>query len=458
LPKPRTPVRFMMSVFLVLNLVFLSACQEDTKKDPEDFDPDVPVTLKIMFNNVNYFEQKYGNLLRQKFPNLDLKVIPYQHTGTYTEEDEIKQIDTEQPDILILRSSQYEELAAEGRLMELDPVIQQDQFDTSGIFPPVIDQLRESGNGKLYGLAPEFISDVIYYNADLFRKYGIEPPTDRMSWDDVLMLAQRFPTEGSEEERLYGFQPSAYSGIYDLIISVGNTMGLRAVSSDGLNLVIQSDSWRKVFETVMQAYQSNSLLVMKGSTWEEIVADSVDNMHQKDKFLQGRVAMKIEGFDYYSRILDSDGNPKSFQPGAVTLPVDPAVPDRTEDVGLHSIYAVNNQSPYKRAAWEVVKFINGEEIAKSRSQASSSQAPSRKEFANPTGKLNIEPFYVLKSASKKKDNFKPYVFDFYDSFRPLVTNEFLKVADGKKSLDEAIETIQTEGQPLLDAARLKPSP
>jgi len=459
LSKIRPRARFSMSVLLLaLSLVFLSACQKDTKKDLEDFDPDEPVTLKMMFFDINYFEQKYGLLLRAKFPNIDLKVIPFEYTsGVLTREDLVKQIDTKQPDILFLNDiSQYEDFSAEGRLMELDLVIQQDQFDTSGIFAPVIDQLRESGNGKIYGLAPEFYSDALYYNADLFQKYGIQPPTDRMSWDDVLKLAQRFPAEGSDEERVYGFQPSIYGGIYDFIISVGQTMGLTPVSSDGLHLVIQSDGWRKVFESVVQAYRSDSLLVMKGSTWEEISKDRMENI-VNDRFLQGQVAMKIEGFNYNSIILDSRNTVKTLQPGVVALPVDPAVPDRIADLDLPSIYAVNNQSPHRRAAWEVVKYINGEEIAKSRSQASSSLAPSRKKYANPTGELNIEPFYVLKSASKRKDNFQPYVNDFYEAFRPLVTKEIQQVADGKKSLEEAIEAIQAEGQPLLDAARIKPS-
>jgi len=119
--------------------------------------------------------------------------------------------------------------------VELDPLIEQDRFDTSGIYSAVIDQLRESGNGKLYGLAPEFITNAIFFNADLFRKYGVELPTDRMSWDEVLRLAQRFPSDGSEEERVYGLQEGASSGLYDMIMDVGRTMGFKPLSSDGHN-------------------------------------------------------------------------------------------------------------------------------------------------------------------------------------------------------------------------------
>jgi len=452
LPKPHPSVRLAMSAFLVLVLVFLAACQQDAKKNLEEFDPNEPVKLKIIHYSEDDFYQKYGDLLLQKFPNIEFEIIPYKFT-TMTLKDQLEPINTEKPDIFYLTSALYEELSAEGRLMELDPFIQQDQFDTGGIYSAVIDQLREGGNGKLYGLAPEFISNAIYYNADLFRKYGVELPTDRMSWDEILKLAQRFPSDGSEEERVYGFKEGSANGLYDLVMNVGNTMGLSPVSSDGLNLVIQSESWRKVFESVMQAYQSGSLLVTKGSTNSELIRNDIIDSSD-DKFAKGQVAMRLETFIYYSRTLNDNRNVHPFELGVVTIPVNPATPDTTHALNLSSIYAINSQTAHKGAAWEVVKYINSEEVAKVHSRTAHTQTPSRKEYAKAFGEFNIEPFYALKTPSRRWSD-QTFFLEFSSVLRPLVTNELLQVADDKKSLDEAIETIQTEGQQLLDSLRME---
>ncbi|GIQ71163.1 hypothetical protein XYCOK13_39870 [Xylanibacillus composti] len=51
------------------------------------------------------------------------------------------------------------------------------------------------GDGRLYGLAPFFQSHAIYYNIDLFDRYGIPYPNDKMTWKEILELASRFPAK-----------------------------------------------------------------------------------------------------------------------------------------------------------------------------------------------------------------------------------------------------------------------
>ncbi|TVX99144.1 ABC transporter substrate-binding protein [Cohnella terricola] len=417
----------------------------------EAFDPNEPVKLKIMFPNENYFHQRFGSLLSMKYPNIEFEVIePVAVNGVTTKEDRVQQVKEKQPDILLLSSPLYEEFVANGSLMELESVIKQDNFDLSDIYPSVIDLLREGGNGKLYGLAPEFSADALFYNADLFRKYGVEMPTNRMSWDDVLQLARRFPAEGSEQERIYGYQTGIAQSVCDLILEVGNTLGLTPVSPDGRNLLIDSDRWRKVIESVLNAYQSDTLLVAKGTTTLELLQSSIFQI-ENDPFLNGRVAMMKDGYNFYSKIEQGKRliqNYRPFEWGVVTVPVDPENPDKTDAIFLSSIYAINSKSSHQRAAWEVVKYINGEEVAKLESRLEHAQIPSRQAYAQAKPEFDVEPFFALKPAVKRwSDNQLPSGFN--ESFRALVTEELDLVCEGKKSLDEAISSIQTNGQLLL---------
>jgi len=82
--------------------------------------------------------------------------------------------------------------------------------------------LRERGvGGKLYGLAPTFNSKALFYNVDLFGEYGIDPPTDSMSWEEVLNLARRFPKDGDPETKAYGLTVDLQMTASDFIRDVG---------------------------------------------------------------------------------------------------------------------------------------------------------------------------------------------------------------------------------------------
>lgn len=54
-------------------------------------------------------------------------------------------------------------------------------------------------------MAPSISTRALFYNKDLFDRYGVPYPTNAMTWDDVLALAKRFPTKGEGEGRIYGF-------------------------------------------------------------------------------------------------------------------------------------------------------------------------------------------------------------------------------------------------------------
>ncbi|MFL1674747.1 sugar ABC transporter substrate-binding protein, partial [Paenibacillus dendritiformis] len=93
----------------------------------------------------------------------------------------------------------------EGKLYNLDAVIAQEQFDLDGFMPGLIDMIRAKGGGSLYGLAPNFFTSVIYYNAGLFREHNIEPPRNKMTWQELIDLSSRFSGIGSGENQIYGY-------------------------------------------------------------------------------------------------------------------------------------------------------------------------------------------------------------------------------------------------------------
>ena len=70
----------------------------------------------------------------------------------------------------------------------------------------------------------DFYSQAIFYNKDMFNKYGIPLPEDRMSWEKKLFeLAQRFPTDGAKDKRVYGLSFGYNSDVFQLSSMIGGT-------------------------------------------------------------------------------------------------------------------------------------------------------------------------------------------------------------------------------------------
>src|SRR5690606_15788874 len=119
--------------------------------------------------------------------------------------------------------------------------------------------LREKGGGQLYGLAPEFYAQALFYNKALFDAYGISHPTDRMSWEEVLQLAARFPSDGTDGDRIYGLKYGYQMNLFQLGTQIGATNELTLVDPTTMTVTIGTEGWKAAFDTALSAINSNQL-------------------------------------------------------------------------------------------------------------------------------------------------------------------------------------------------------
>nr|WP_246627970.1 extracellular solute-binding protein [Paenibacillus oenotherae] len=410
-----------------------------------------------MYWDEQTFFQQYGNLFSSKFPNVEIQVVSMMSLNGQNEDREKAfddLVEKEKPDVMMLDTSQYEKLAADNKLVELESLLEDEDFLGGDILPAVIDMLKEKGSGKLYGLSPTFYSQALFYNKDLFDKYTIDYPTDKMSWEDVLSLAKRFPTSGSEDERIYGFS-ATYSNAYSIGNAIGSTLGLSFTDTDGKQLTYNTDSWKKTFQIAVDAMKSDTLYT---SDPKGMMGTSYDDYLKSDLFTMGRAAMTLNGsyaIDSMKQAKDALKDYKPFNLGIVTVPVDPSNPDVSTSFGVYNIFAINAQSPNISAAMELVKYINGDETAKlqSRSQRYGDLSMRTKYIKDADG-VSLKPFYTLKPKPDVIERYRNIPSAFYQSFSELANTELMKVVEDKQSLDEALKTINEKGQLELDKARL----
>lgn len=443
-------------LMLVVCCLLVAGCTTSKSKTEEQ--ANIKSSIKVMFFDQGYFFQQYGDLFTVNFPNIDIQVVSTQslyNQGGGTDYNKAMQelIDKEQPDVLMLNTDTYEKYAADGKVQELDSLINRDKYNIENIYPALIELLKEKGAGKLYGLSPSFSSNAVYYNADLFKKYGVEIPHDGITWQEIFDLAKRFPTEGDEDTRIYGYAAQYNMSLNSMVQTIANTQGLNDINLETLKVTVNTESWKKVYQLALDAMDSKIIYNPKPSDG----AIMMEDYFKQQLFIMGRAAITTSG----SYMLQSMQQAKTaipeykpFELGIVAGPVDSAEPDATRDIYFNEIFAINAKSPNVDAAWEFIKFINGEDYAKVKSKTMNNGLLSRMGYSTEFDGISLDVFYKLKPKLDQKyyTRAEKIPTNFYEQYNPIVERETGLVQEKKKSLDDALKTIEEEGQVVLDKA------
>ncbi len=454
----RRTARAGLAAALLLGALLGGCAGGTTGANAPAFDPDVPVTLKAVYMNEQAFHQMYGNLFRAKYPNVQFEVV--ESIGIFGEgKDPVEEfanlVAEQQPDIVVMSPEQYELLAAEGSLADLEPLMQQSGFGTDGFVEGVVEQLRSLGGGKLYGLAPTFNMKALYYNKSLFDQHGVPYPTDGMTWEDVFALAARFPTDGPEESRVYGLASSMFTfSAFDLVKGVAASKELSYLNADATALTMDNDGWREVFRQVVEAYKGGSValptpLQAAGSPMDG-AKRTISIGGDGDAFNSGRAAMLIDGPMALNPMIRMAGKDSpTFERGLVTMPVDANHPDTSNAFSLSQIFGVTAGSGLTEAAWEFVRYANSGEFADLRS-GTATELSSLVGYATDKNGVSLEPFYKLRPGQTRESSLLPKGFSA--AFRTIAEEETRAAVDGTKSVDEAFASLVARATDALTAA------
>lgn len=413
--------------------------------------------LKVMFYDEKSFYNEYGMLYSALNPNVEIEVVTMQDrwgtNGSSEDPEEMLQkiIDESQPDVLFLSSDEYDKFSSKGSLLDLTPFIEQDKYNTDNMIPGILEFLKEKGGGTLYGLSPSFYSQALFYNKDLFEKYGVEPPTDRMSWEDVIARASRFPTDGSPEERVYGLKNSYRTSLFEFATSIGDTLGLSIFTTDPMQVTLDTPAWQNAFSTALDAIRSGTLYVQDDNmmrSWS-----SYEEYLMADPFISGRAAMMIENvymMDQLQQAAEQLKDKVSFNWDLVTVPVDPANPDYTTTASVDQIFAINATSTNSKEAWNFIKYIHSDEYARVKSKTYNGGSISIRSgyFKDDEGR-NVEAFYTLKPTQSPSRLYYSELPSFYGEFMGLANSKLEPVVKENASLEEALRELQQESEQLM---------
>ncbi|RXZ80521.1 extracellular solute-binding protein [Paenibacillaceae bacterium] len=422
----RPNVLILRITMLALVSSLLVSCS-GTAKEKE------PVTLRVMATDEYSFHASPSTAdFAAQFTDITLEpaIFDDRFAASYAETE--KAIAQLMPDVIRVPPGLYRKLAEEGKLVDLDALIRKDHYPIDKMVPSLIDYTRAQGDGRLYGIPGWFNSKALYYNKDLFNRYQIPYPEDQMTWEDVILLAQRFP-EGEGEEESYGFHTSGYlygEGVFILVMA--ETMDLSYLDTDGNQVTINNDEWRQLFETALSGIRSGKVVIQA-----ELAPE---------KFVAGKAAMNVS-YPFMAQKLDNPEYDQErlkdrvmFDWGIVTAPVNPKSP---ENGGweVEMIYAINSNSANVEAAWEYIKFIKSEDRS---SPGESIWAAQMQEI----GGRSLEPFYKLPPKMHKRE-YPTVPGTFHEELPMIIQKHFAAIVGDEISVDDALNAIEEEAQLLL---------
>ncbi|MFN3650877.1 MAG: extracellular solute-binding protein [Armatimonadota bacterium] len=298
------------------------------------------------------------------------------------------------PDILEYGLDRSHYFVRAGVLRDLAPLMSDaDRADLSSYFPVATGPFRQGE--RVYGLPWGYVPFVLFYNKNLFDKYGVPYPRDGWTWDDYRRAAKALThdTDGDGVTDEFGasfaqWQEGYYSWIYQ--------NGGRVLNEDGTQATFDDP---KVVEAVA---------FLETLTRRDRVMPTETNKPKQvgmGLFEAGRMAMHGPTGSFYIPTY------RTFEKVDWDLANVPAGPSGKGTMVAPLAFGVTTQSKHPREAWELVRFLGSEEGQQILAE-SGLFVPSRRSVALSDRFLNApglpENKYALVAMMDDRDGRRPW--------------------------------------------------
>lgn len=155
-------------------------------------EPPKPVTLRMYQYSGAITDDEFRTLMaepvKQKYPHITMEIVR-QQTGVSLQ-DALFMGDT--PD-LIFPGSGISNLIQLQAIQELSPLISKNKFQLERIEPAIVEAIKNQASKaqQLYALPFSVNFSALFYNQDIFDRFGVSYPKDRMTWDEAIEVGKR---------------------------------------------------------------------------------------------------------------------------------------------------------------------------------------------------------------------------------------------------------------------------
>ena len=387
-----------------------------------------PEPVKLTFYNLaetvlpaDQFKIYIEEPMKKKYPHISFEFIQGD-----TKNNTIEKIVSSGivPDIVTGGPSSLFDFMNVGLTADMSPLVDKHKYDLGQLDKQAVSFFKSySTKGELYSLPVTTDQNVLYYNKDIFDKFGVPYPKDGMTWEEVYELARQVSrTEGGVNYRGIDVQRGYLTY---------NQLSLPYVDQSTDKPVFNNDGWRSLFAMMQRLYS--------------IPGNEYKTTGQTDFIKNQNLAM----FASYNIIMLLKDAP-NLNWDLVTLPTFSQKP-KTGLAPFPQHMLVTAQSKHKDDAFLVLETMLSEEVQMARGRdAGIAPALTKKtvqdqfmkgvEFA--AGK-NVSAFFKNEFAAPRKGT--PY-----DKLAITeVNNALTSVLQGKKDVNTALRDAEEQTVKLI---------
>lgn len=222
-----------------------STSNNETSKESVKQEP-VTLTFYSKLTPVE-FENYIVQHVRKKFPHVTLQQVEQKSA---TMQDLITAGNV--PDIIWEGVTNLQTLTPLKVMADLRPLAEKHKFDFGKYRDGVVDSIKSySENGQIYYLPFNIFEFALHYNKDVFNKFGVSFPKDHMTWDEVIALAGKMNRQDNGVQYI-GLRPPLSTNRMQMQLS------LPYVDSKTGKAAIQTDGWKRLFDTIRNMYPGPS--------------------------------------------------------------------------------------------------------------------------------------------------------------------------------------------------------
>lgn len=226
---------------------------------------------------------------------------------------------------------------------DMSDLIKQFNIDLDEFEPQLINFIRDMSEGGMYGIpGGSAINHLIFYNKEIFDDFGIDYPTDGMTWTEFMELAAQM-TRNVDGKQTIGF--SGHTGI----MLNWNQLGLSLVDTETQKPTInQDEAWKTIFDTVFGNVTLNSALRNEGKKF----SGSLNHM------IEGNTAMFQ--FNASVAIVREPLRNEEIDWDMIALPTHPQAPTSGSPMNS-TVWGLTSITRDKEAAMEVINYLVSDE-------------------------------------------------------------------------------------------------
>jgi multiple sugar transport system substrate-binding protein len=329
----------VIAMFLI-PIILLAACngdKESTGNEAVKENSKDPVEL-LVFSNFEEtaldFDEIFVKPVKEKYPYISLKIATSANGNTIENAIAAGTI----PDIIVGSVLQLGRLQVLGLMSDLNPLIRKHQFDLNRIEPEILNYVKQySDKGEILGIPYTANFTALFYNKDIFDKFGVAYPKDGMTWDETVELAKKM-TRSSDGVDYRGLDP-------EKLTRVASSLGVSFVDPKTEKPMIQA--WKPAYELYKQ------IISIPGNSSEATFK------HNKNTFLKDKTVAMVAKTNMLKDLETADKNALNWD-----LVTYPQHKDHMGTFGVAGARAllITPQAKNKDAAFQVISTVLSDQV------------------------------------------------------------------------------------------------